>query len=142
MSKVSYFRMSVVCLLILLGGATYGAMGQPVFGAVPLCDNKCRSRYVFTACQPSGGFDYYDFTDNDTTCFWCSRFSQYQCKPQLSDDPNKTCKPTSIDIEMNYYSHGSTLCPCAVSPPLVQFVEGISANTLINSTMITQWTCQ
>lgn len=143
MSKVSYFRMSVVCLLILLGGAIYGAMGQPAFATpnkLP-CDNKCRSRNTFISCQPSGATNCFYLSDTDVSCLMCSGGNN-RCSPQGSDTPNATCTSGNTQVTWNRMGSCALTCPC---DPSLQYTHNVEANLAVawdSSVDIANYSCQ
>jgi hypothetical protein len=139
MSKTAYFWMCILCIVILLGGLAYGSMAQAQLP--PDCDNKCRARYTFRLCQPSGLTACYYVDEETTTCLFCMGTNN-KCLPQSSDSPNSTCTSVSNQISISRKSYCVTTCACDASPTYAQWREAsASAGDTDPPVTLSQYVC-
>ena len=100
-------------------------------------------RFRFALCHPSGLITYTYNTDDAVTCYECCKNSIFRCVVNAADiNTDKSCQPTSTNIQVNNMTSGSLACPCLASPPTVQFVEALTTNTIGYRGNTSQWVCQ
>lgn len=144
--KPLYFKLAGLCVLCLSVAIAAMAVDQRADAQVsndkPNCDNECRERNAFKACDSDT--HCYFYTDDEKSCFYCSNQSSYRCKPQLSDKLGQ-CSPTSVNIILNRTETCNRACPCDIlPPPTSQFVEAILPGSAVayDSVVVTKYSCK